>query len=622
MKEKINKFINEKVDLYKVYIVLVLLIMVIPFAMFFVMPSTSSTENKKLAEFPSLSTEDGSFNINYMKDLSSYFEDRFAFRNELVDLNSHIRAGIFKTSPEDDVIVGNNGWLYYSATLDDFKGDDLSNNRELYSIARNIKLVQEYCDANNTKFVFTIAPNKNSLYPENMPANLSAKISDNTDSKLLKKYLESEEINYVDMFDLFGNQDETLYLKRDSHWNKKGAVLAYNAMLDAAEFEHEDYSNIESGLVNGTVGDLNSMIYPVTPTPEEDYVYDKDYIFTYEGGSKDKLDVTSDEIKTACENGTCNLVMYRDSFGNSLIDLFSEEFANSYFSKLEPYNISDIEENEADVLILEKVERHIQSLYKVAPMMKALQKSDLKKAIYEEDFKSLGLEYKDESAELNYELKEEALERLASEIAKADESGINEIFSADEIIVDCTYNGKYLEVSGEIDNTVLDENSRIYAIVSDVTNVGVYEAFLINENQFIIYLDTDNENIGLEIALVSGDGKTATLFNCGDFSDTFKSDIIAVGDAASKAATAEKEIIEAEKLAKEEAERLKKEEEERLKKEQEEAERKAKEEAEKKASQGSGKSIISKTFYEDCGSDTGYYEIVWSDGSVTYQDVN
>lgn len=622
MKEKINKFISEKVDLYKVYIVLVMLIMVIPFAMFFVMPSTSSTENKKLAEFPSLSTKEGSFNLNYMKDLSSYFEDRFAFRNELVDLNSRIRAGIFKTSPEDDVIVGSNGWLYYSATLDDFKGDDLSNNRELYSIARNIKLIQEYCENKGTKFVFTIAPNKNSLYPENMPSNLSAKISDYSDAKLLKKYLDSEEINYVDMFDLFANQDETLYLKRDSHWNKKGAVLAYNAMLDAAEFEHEDYSNIGSGLVNGTIGDLNTMIYPVTPTPEEDYVYDKDYVFTYEGGSAEKLDVTSDEIKTACENGTGNLVMYRDSFGNSLIDLFSEEFANSYFSKLEPYNISDIEDNEADVLILEKVERHIQSLYKVAPMMSALKKADLKDAIYEEAFKSLGLEYSDENEESKYELNEEAIVNLISEMSKADESGIDGLFSSDELTIESSHDGKYLEVSGEINNNTLEENARIYAFVSDITETGAYEAFLLSDNKFTLYIDTDNENIGLVIVLVSGDGKEATLFNCGDFSDTFKSDIIAVGDAASKAATAEKEIIEAEKLAKEEAERLKKEEEERLKKEQEEAERKAKEEAEKKSSEGSGKSIVSKTFYEDCGSDTGYYEIVWSDGSVTYQDVN
>lgn len=601
----------------KIYVITLICLLAVPFALFFIFPSVNTTENKKLSEFPSISTE-GKINENYLKDLSQYFEDRFAFRTELVDINSRIRSKLFMTSSNDEVIVGTDGWLYYSATLDDYRGDDLSSDRELYNIARNVAIMQDYVENKGGKFVFTICPNKNSLYPDNMPSQLSYKVSNERDARRLEKYLSEAKVNYVNLYELYEGESDVQYLRTDSHWNKKGAVLGYNAMLDKAEKSHENYSGIECSLVpNKTAGDLSLMIYPTSTKPEEDYEYARDYTYKYLYCDNKKPqetfddilmknseveDVTYSEIITGSEGGDGSLLMYRDSFGNALIDLMSEEFSTSYFSKSEPYDLSKMDYAHADTVILEKVERHLQSLGKVAPLMPARKINVIS----------------------NSEEAKEVSGKEADEINKLILDNIASAVDFDLSIDSHSENGLML-VSGEIKGDILDTDSRVFAVICDDGELSAYEAFLVNENGFALYVDTENENLDAKVLVTSKDGVKI----CGDSDASARiikcyEDIMEAERLKQERIEAEKKAIkEAEEKAKE-AERLKQEEEKRLEEERlKEEEEKLKEQEKAKASGGSagGKTVVSKTFYEDCGSDTGYYEIVWSDGTVTYEDV-
>lgn len=617
MLEKIKNI--KKETLAKAYVIAVVIVIMIPFALFFVFPSTKTTENKALSDKAAL-FKNGSFNVNYMKELSTYFEDRFAFRTYLVDANSQIRAKIFNTSPQDDVIVGKNGWLYYSATLDDYRGDDLSSDRELFAMARNVALIQGKITDGGADFVFTIAPNKNSLYPENMPAQYAGKISNDTDAKRLSPYLETNGVNYVNLFDLYNNQDEVLYLKRDSHWNKKGAVLSYNAILDAAGKEHESYESIKPTLSAIVIGDLNSMLYPECPVTEPDYEYDREYTYRYVycdnnrvdkalneiGDECDTQDVTLSNIITKSDNGNGNLLMYRDSFGNSLIDLFSEEYQQSYFSKMEPYDLSLADYIGADTVVLEKVERHIQSLAKVAPLMEAVKLLDVSDVIKWEAYNNEGISDVLDGGDFDYnEYKDSLLNAICGSIEKEADG---------QAKIDVAMENGMLKVSGEVDVNLIKDDSRIYVLAEDSDSAGLYEAFLIGENGFALYLDSDDENAGVKLFVISGDEVAVA-------SDEAKEEAVmaalsTVKENMAELAKADKAIKEAED--EEERERL---EAEALKKQQEEEEAKKLEEQKQNAS-SNGKTVVSKTFYEDCGSDTGYYEIIWSDGSITYQDVD
>lgn len=56
------------------------------------------------------------------------------------------------------------GWLYFSDTLPDYMGQGMSD-AELRYLANDLALMQEYIESQGKQFAFTIAPNKNSIYP-------------------------------------------------------------------------------------------------------------------------------------------------------------------------------------------------------------------------------------------------------------------------------------------------------------------------------------------------------------------------------------------------------------------------------------------------------------------------
>lgn len=82
------------------------------------------------------------------------------------------------------------------------------------NIAHNLSLMQKYVQGKGGKFVFTVAPNKNSLYGENMPYYLQKKASNVRNINMLKEKTDKYNIFYVDLFQLFEEQEEELYLKR------------------------------------------------------------------------------------------------------------------------------------------------------------------------------------------------------------------------------------------------------------------------------------------------------------------------------------------------------------------------------------------------------------------------
>ena len=83
---------------------------------------------------------------------------------------------VFDTSASKDVILGKQNWLYYKDTEDDYLGKNILSDAEIEIISNNIKMMQQYVEAQGAKFLFFIAPNKNSLYGQYMP-KLGAKFS-------------------------------------------------------------------------------------------------------------------------------------------------------------------------------------------------------------------------------------------------------------------------------------------------------------------------------------------------------------------------------------------------------------------------------------------------------------
>lgn len=415
------------------YAALILGICIVPLVFLPGRPGEGTAENRTMASLPKLQTAEG-LNWNYLEDAGAYFTDHFAFRQEMVALNSKIRSEIFGVSPVEDVIVGKNGWLYYAATLDDYQHKNSVSERMLFNMAHNTALMQEYSERLGKTFLFTIAPNKNTLYDENMPDRLRFQEAEKSDARRLEPWLVRENVNYVNLFDLFEKQEEVLYYARDSHWNEKGAVMVFDALLDAAGEPHETYEDLVPVQKTDYFGDLGLMLFPVGGKPENRFQYPGPDTWDYAEGEN----VEDQFIRTINAEGEGNLLMYRDSFGNSLLPYMAQTFGQAVFSRQVPYPMSDLVTYEPDIVIVEKVERHLPTLGMVPPLMSA------------------------------------PIREAGEESIQAENSAATALLSKE---------GSYWKIQGVADPAYMDTDSRIYVEVDDGSGAKRYEAFCVSRSE-------------------------------------------------------------------------------------------------------------------------------------------
>ena len=445
-----------------IFFVLCMALCLIPSVGMLFFPTTQTTENRAMAEAPQLITE-GKLNKTFVSDLESYLTEHLALRNQMVYADAKVQTGLFGESNVSGVISGTDGWLYYSSTLDDYLGRNVLSQRELFNLAHNFSLVQDYVQARGMDFLLTITPNKNTLYGENMPYYKDYKVDQQHNCIALAPYLESQEVSYLDLFRLFEEQDEVLYLKRDSHWNNKGACLAYNGIMDALELPHEDYAQVVPEVVKNDNGDLNKMLYSFYGELEENYDYGLTQNYVYRNDVKSVEDGWIIAENTA---GQGNLLMFRDSFANTLIPFLSNEFAMSYYSKGQPHALERyLESYDADYVVIQKVERNIAE-YLQTPLILSAPETELP---------------------------------AAYSIVSTDSSVQME---------DCLNDMNYDCISGMVDASRLEENSEILVWVNGHT----YRAYHTGENGFLLYLKKGAAGDGyVEVYVTTGSTCTQVL---------------------------------------------------------------------------------------------------------------
>ncbi len=317
--------------------------------------------NERLANAPKLIRKE-KWNPDYLSDLAKYVGDRFFLRQELITARSRASA-LLGSSTVEDVVLGKKGWLYYAPTLADYCGTENLSEEELSAIARNLALMQEYCEGLGCRFLFVSAPNKNTLYPEFMPGYPTA---GEHDIHRLFPLLEAAGVSYTDLYTAFGQQPETLYFAHDSHWNSRGAALAADA-INASFGRGSSYFTAPFRGAEPHRGDLYEMLYPAAEDPETDLIYGPGLNYTRQGSDTRPDSIT---IQTAGEgNGT--LLAFRDSFGNSLYPYLADSFAEARFSRLTAYDLVLAEEMGADCVIVELVERNLVYLLQNVPVMPA-----------------------------------------------------------------------------------------------------------------------------------------------------------------------------------------------------------------------------------------------------------
>lgn len=352
-----------KKKLSRLFTLIVMLTLLIPMAGMAFWPTNTSTENKTLAAWPSLIDKSG-LNTEFLPQAGEYFEDHFAFRPALVNAASALEMAVFQESPMQEVIAGTDGWLFYWNTYDDYMGTNPLSDRQLYNIAHNLGLMKYSVNRDGAKFLFAVVPNKNSIYGQYMNKRYLAAEIHNINR--LNPLLDKEQIDCADLFAPFKEASEQIYFQKDTHWNSKGALLAYNILMNEMGIAHNDLSEIEPEVREDHLSDLDEILNPLTASPEMEYHYEPYLSFQTLGDFRDGMDSW---IETVNPEGQGSLFMFRDSFGEALLPFFASHFKNLYFSRLTPYNLIQIKDLKPEWVVVERAERELRTLQTRAAIM-------------------------------------------------------------------------------------------------------------------------------------------------------------------------------------------------------------------------------------------------------------
>ena len=468
-----------------IYICLGLFICLIP--LIFV-GTTSNNTNEESSSLPS-TVKDNKININYINDLGNWFSKNCGFRTEMLSINSHIMSDVFGVSSVDNITVGKNGWLYASSTDGNYKGIENYSERIKFNIAHNVKLLQNSVEKMGCQFIFTVPANKNTLYPENMPYYIK-NVNKNRNLSDLSKSFSKEQVNYVDLYNLFKSNDETLYLKKDSHWNGKGALLAYKSIMNKTKLPYDNYSKAKEFIDDNYIGDLSDTIYPCFADTESNPYYQT--IFTVDG-----VDVTADSITTTNYYGNGSLLMYRDSFLNTLIPYFSGEFNIAHYAKTKSdyftdYKVqNDIATYNPSVVVVEIVERHLLDMVYYAPEIQSTDVSNFENVSSKKTDTTCKIATKDNFYTISGEIKGiNTTDNLETYVQITDKKGKSKTYP--------TYNMCYVNNSDQN-----DYGYKVYLTSQQVSKGNNKISIIAKNKSKLICVKTIKENLSSKFKLKS-----------------------------------------------------------------------------------------------------------------------
>ena len=81
--------------------------------------------------------------------------------------------------------------------------------------------------------MFVLAPDKHWIYPDRMPRGINRKINPPRFDQLVQHLRHSSTVNLVDIRDglAAAASGERLYHLTDTHWNDRGAFIAYQQVM-------------------------------------------------------------------------------------------------------------------------------------------------------------------------------------------------------------------------------------------------------------------------------------------------------------------------------------------------------------------------------------------------------
>jgi len=169
-----------------------------------------------------------------------FFDDRFGFKDFLVRSKSAIAIFALGSSPSRNILLGRDGWLFLSGgiigqpgrAIEDFTGQYPLTRQNLEEWRIYLEQRHDVLHGMGIEFVFAIAPNKATIYPEQLPRGLAARRGRSRLDQLIQWLARDSKLQVVDLRPalIAAKAEGRVYEKTGTHWNERGAFAADAAL--------------------------------------------------------------------------------------------------------------------------------------------------------------------------------------------------------------------------------------------------------------------------------------------------------------------------------------------------------------------------------------------------------
>ena len=235
---KLKKYNNHSIiDI--IFVIVILCVLFIP-ASHIDNRKKSKLEKRMLAKAP-VFVKNHKLNLKYGNEFNAWFNDRFNFRNDLIQLNNIVKYNITKNYYyATKVTIYKKHNLFYSTSAFGLSNSNKNTDDVLKTYVKNVNELQQYCDKNNIKLYILVVPRKLDFFDYKI-ADKEYYIPDNAIKVMdyLKKNTKTKIIYPINEMKE-ANKETPVYFKTDHHWTKKGAYVGYLELMKEIKKDFPD----------------------------------------------------------------------------------------------------------------------------------------------------------------------------------------------------------------------------------------------------------------------------------------------------------------------------------------------------------------------------------------------
>jgi hypothetical protein len=329
----------------------------------------AAAENRELRPFPRF---DGTLKsiADYGNNFGHWFEDHFGLRSTFVRWYGETRLFVLGVSPTTAVVKGRDGWFFYADdhALEDYSSADLLTPEAIANWREAIVRARQWLRSRKMGYVFLIAPDKHFIYAEQMPSTIR-RVNPMSPTDQLYGGLQDTGVMVDLRPGLFEQKArERIYHKTDTHWNDRGALVAYQAIIRAARAqvpaiaEPWTRADFTPETHEAESGDLAAMMGLKRVLREDDLALVPKRPRLARVVEPAGAAPMAEEGRLVTEIPGSSLpraVIFRDSFTSRLVPLLSEHFSRAVYLWQNDFDAQVIEQEHPDVVIQQIVGRHL-----------------------------------------------------------------------------------------------------------------------------------------------------------------------------------------------------------------------------------------------------------------------